>query len=566
MLNKVIARNFAFGSQVRNVFKGARDIGRDLLTPTGGDSGIIGTTNLAFDEVAQEWHSVITEAPYELANSQSLDVVGHNNFGTIDNPNVIFTGDIPFRFVGCAGQPNEDDFDGHELMFFLLREGPLQRCQGCGQVFKLVRLRNEVNETGLYYSSGLINQDIEEMGEADHFINFNPLRGVFMNSHDHTMFEVQTNQGYSLLNPDDHDKFLTDPAYRLERLKVMEDKTGLLIKLNEEIANAYNEQHGTAKMKMSKDRYENIVKAELAIAELDRHMNKVNKFNLRQAYDPANHRRREARMNQKAKERTVNKDTIYLNGYTEAELQYNDYFETDLEQEYNQSNAIQDKVRSLDASEMKISDIEFQETWTGKPEPDAQPIVQQKIFRFKYRQALGNLEDHERREKRMLSRMNENLVRLLESYDNYLDQLNQTPVNELEYTNEMQGYIAERQFMNTLFDFNIKNYENYFESDLEPDMELVKELPNEAKLEVIDGLYVEYLNEIFDKSKLTHVSLEKKTNDEDGFMFNLMKALNEHKDSIEEMQDRIDLDNYDMRDTEKEVPLVEDKNNRRFDS
>ena len=565
MLNRVVARNFSIGSQVRNLFRGARDVGRDIITPTGGDSGVIGTTNLAFDEVAQEWHSVITEAPYELANSQSLDVVAHNNFGTVDNPNVIFTGDIPFRFVGCAGQPNEDDFDGHELMFFLLREGPLQRCQGCGQVFKLVRLRNEVNETGHYYSSSLINQDIEEMGEADHFINFNPFRGAFMNSHDHTMFEIPSNQAYSLLNPDDHDKFLTDPAYRLERIKTMEEKTGVFIKVNEEMAESFDEQYGVPKLKMSKNRYENIVKAEIAIAELDKHMHKVNKFNLRHAYDPQNHRRREARLAERAKERTVNKETIYLNGITEEELQYNDYFETDLEQENDRDNALNSKVKALEADEMQMKDINFQETWTGKPEPDAQPIVQQKIFRFKYRQALGNIEDHERREERMLSRMNENLDRLLDSYNNYISHLGDTELNELESKSEMEAYVLERDFMNTFFDFNLRNYENYFETDLEQDMELIRELPGEAKLDIIDGLYVDYLNEYFDRKKLTHVSLEKHADDEKGFLNNLFTVLDAHQDKVGEMRSRIDLLNFEDLEEDKETPQVEDKANKKQD-
>jgi len=32
------------------------------------------------------------------------------NFGTVDNPTVIFTADAPFRYVGCSGPQNEDDY------------------------------------------------------------------------------------------------------------------------------------------------------------------------------------------------------------------------------------------------------------------------------------------------------------------------------------------------------------------------------------------------------------------------------------------------------------------------
>jgi hypothetical protein len=43
-----------------------------------------------------------------------LEQVAHANFGTVDNPHVIFTSDAPFRYVGCTGPPNEDDYEGHE--------------------------------------------------------------------------------------------------------------------------------------------------------------------------------------------------------------------------------------------------------------------------------------------------------------------------------------------------------------------------------------------------------------------------------------------------------------------
>lgn len=39
----------------------------------------------------------------------------HGNFGTVDNPHLIFTSDAPFRYVGCTGPTNEDDYEGHEF-------------------------------------------------------------------------------------------------------------------------------------------------------------------------------------------------------------------------------------------------------------------------------------------------------------------------------------------------------------------------------------------------------------------------------------------------------------------
>ena len=36
-------------------------------------------------------------------------------------------------------------------------------------------------------------------------------------SYEHTQFESPSNTLYSLVNPDDHDRYLTDPAYRLKK-------------------------------------------------------------------------------------------------------------------------------------------------------------------------------------------------------------------------------------------------------------------------------------------------------------------------------------------------------------
>ena len=100
----------------------------------------------AFDERSAEWQALVTQNPFEIQIFNFLAAVQLGNFGTVDNPNVVFTADLPFRYVGCTGQTNEEDYETHELMWFMLREGSLQRCGICGQVFKLVRLRDENSE------------------------------------------------------------------------------------------------------------------------------------------------------------------------------------------------------------------------------------------------------------------------------------------------------------------------------------------------------------------------------------------------------------------------------------
>lgn len=110
---------------------------------------------------------------------------------------------------------NEDDYEGHELLFFMLREGPLQRCPQCGQVFKLVRLRNEYSPEMDYYMSSFNTYDSIEMGEADMWTMMSPMK--YGSHHDYSQFETPSNMVYSLINPDEHDRLLIDPAFRMER-------------------------------------------------------------------------------------------------------------------------------------------------------------------------------------------------------------------------------------------------------------------------------------------------------------------------------------------------------------
>ena len=137
------------------------------------------------------------------------------NFGTVDNPLVIFTADAPFRYVGCSGPQNEDDYESHQLFWMMIREGPLQRCGVCGQVFKLVRLRNEFSPEMDYYMSNFNKMWMEDLGEHDVVNNLSLSKA---NTHfQFTYFEQPENSAYSFITSDDHDRMLVDPAYRIQK-------------------------------------------------------------------------------------------------------------------------------------------------------------------------------------------------------------------------------------------------------------------------------------------------------------------------------------------------------------
>ena len=529
----------------RRALSTPRAVVRDAFTPTGNDSGPISHTNFAFDEVSSEWQAVITESPYEVQNAQSLETVVQNNFGTLDNPHIIFTGDVPFRFVGCGGPPNEDDYDGHEFLLFLLREGPLQRCPSCGQVYKLVRLRDEASDMAEYYSTSLFGQDIQELGEADHFLQQNPIRAAFTNNYEHTVFEIRSDFLYSLANPDDHDRFLVDPAYRLERVKLMQQKSEVYARVLDEIERGFAETHGRQRFNINKVNYENLVTAEVACEELDAHFRRVHKFKLRHMYDPENHERREARMLERAAERLGPNVTIYLNNANDDSIKYEDYFETDNELELAKELTTDYKGEAISAQPMRMENLKFQEVWTRDFRHDHQPILQQKIFKFKYRQALASQEEHARRENRMFERLPENLTRLQQKYDEYTEAA--TERGELESSSKIDALAKEKAFYDELIRFNVQNYKNYFESDEDTDFDLIAELPNSTRLEVMDGLYLDEMNDVMEKMQLKSITLGSVEDESQGFIGSIAAVYNGIKDELPAIQRSIDSHNVDER-------------------
>jgi hypothetical protein len=107
-------------------------------------------------------------------------------------------------------------------MWIMLREGPLQRCGVCGQVFKLVRLRNEISSEMDYYIPNFHPYEYQDMGEHDIISLLSPQK---MNTHyEYTYHETPEDSYYSMVNPDDHDRILVDPAYRMHRLTLAEEK------------------------------------------------------------------------------------------------------------------------------------------------------------------------------------------------------------------------------------------------------------------------------------------------------------------------------------------------------
>jgi hypothetical protein len=450
-----------------------------VLEPRENNSTYGNVTADAFDAVSQEWQAAIIGNSYDLKVMEYFDAVAQMNFGTIDNPHVIYTADIPFRYVGCTGQPNEDDYEGHEYLIFMLREGPLQRCPQCGQVYKLVRLRNEFSAEMDYYGTGLLPLHLLEMGEADHWSQ-NSLLRLMPNSFEHTQFEIDSLAAYSLVNPDEHDRILTDPAYRLEKIQKARNVVAVMnasLRALEEQYNADETTSARLTVPLNKLDYKIMIDVEVAIRKTDRIYKKLRKFHARQYLDIENHERREARMLKRQKQRTVDSYTVYFGGLSEQEQMMRDYFETDAKENPEDENALEiedeEIIRSLDA--YKTDKYDFQELYTRNATEDASGMEDRLVFRFVNRRAIDTVSDFERRQKRMSERSFERLAKLRA-------ELSSQTASSPESLETVKG-----KYLDAIINESINQYADYFETEGEDAPEALRVGSINTKVSLLEG-------------------------------------------------------------------------------
>lgn len=170
---------------------------------------------------AAQFSAYLTQNSIELNQWHEMDTVVHSQFGTVDNPVLIFTSDSSWRIVICMGPGVEDDSHAHEKMFYMCREGPIHRCQICGQCFKIVRLKDEFTEEQDYYSMMFALQSHFEVSEEDLSVGIFP---IFYDRQNANLQTVPATNVYIHVNSDEADRILVDPAYKLERLKEAHEK------------------------------------------------------------------------------------------------------------------------------------------------------------------------------------------------------------------------------------------------------------------------------------------------------------------------------------------------------
>lgn len=188
------------------------------------------------------------------------------------------------------------------------------------------------------------------MGESDTTVLMSPFK--YASHYEYTQFETPSNMVYSMVNPDEHDRLLVDPAYRIERTKALEDKYKVYASSLREVEKQFEERFGRAgTINISKITYSTLIDVEKAVLRMDRLFRKVAKFENRAFIDRANHTRREKRMLDRANQRWDSNYAFYTGSLTEEEQKYRDYYETELEA-YPEDEAIE---QLLDQQEVLLS-------------------------------------------------------------------------------------------------------------------------------------------------------------------------------------------------------------------
>jgi hypothetical protein len=449
----------------------------------------------------------ITHNALEMNQWHEMEAVVHSQFGTVDNPVLVFTSDSSWRIVICMGPAIEDDSHSHEKMFYFVREGPLNRCHICGQCFKLVRLKDEASELNDYYSTMFASITHFEVAEEDLAVNLTSLWG------DRPQAQMQTVPGtnvYIHVNNDEADRIMIDPAYKLEKLKEVNEKIYAFQEAYRLVDDQMKGLTYQTKTPLGRDMYETWYNIEKSIMKFDRIFNKVEKFEARAMTDPLNHERREKRMLDKKRERWTKNYTYFFGELTEEEQQYRDYFQSELEIN-PEDEYIDEKFDEIHMAAMGVFDPALYDfvDYTQKHDSheNYEDIVEDKIFKFKYRQNADDRLTFERRNQRMINRflerakhrdpvLEQSLTDLFASdaRDNSIAQLMNDPKRYREVAEE-----ETRPFREYMVNESIQQYKDYYESDAEENtfFEYLDNFTNRDKIrfmEIFDDYTVDKLD------------------------------------------------------------------------
>lgn len=234
----------------------------------------------------------------------------------------------------------------------------------------------------------------------------------------------------------------------------------------------------TQKTPIGRDIYETWYSIEKSIMKFDRIFNKVEKFDARALTDPVNHERRERRMLERKRQRWVTNYTFFFGNLTEEEQQYRDYFETDMEvdpeddwidEKFDEIHIAQ--VGDLDPARYDFIDY----TQVHDAHEDYDDVVEQKLFKYKYRQNAEDEVTFERRWHRVRDRFLERAKTRDPALEQSLGDLFATDARDASLATlalepgKYRAVAAEetRPFREYMANEAIQQYKDYYESDAE---------------------------------------------------------------------------------------------------
>ena len=215
-------------------------------------------------------------------------------------------------------------------------------------------------------------------------------------NHGHAQTVPGTNV-YIHVNNDEADRILIDPAYKMEKMKEAHEKVYALTEAYQRVEDQFKRLTFQQKVPFGRDMYESWWKIEKSIRKFDRVFNKVEKFNARSMTDPVNHERREKRMLERKSERWARNYTYFFGSLTEEEMQYRDYYQTDVEQN-DEDDFVDERLDEVDMvanGQFNPALYDFVDyTATNDAHEDYSDLVEQKLFKYKYRMAGDGLDTY----------------------------------------------------------------------------------------------------------------------------------------------------------------------------
>ena len=226
-------------------------------------------------------------------------------------------------------------------------------------------------------------------------------------------------------------------------------------------------------------------------------------------------------MLKRKRERNFNNFTYFFGGLSEEEQMYRDYYETDLE-ENPEDEALEDLLDEhevLVTGEFDPKRFDFIETNLGLNEnhENFEDMVEDKIFKFKYRKQADYGEVHDRREKRMLKRF----FKRVESRDPAIEQDVHSMIQEGQLQNSLAARALgeEDRSHGTLWvdrqskpirDYmlaeSVQQYKDYYESDAEEQrfFEFMDEMSQRDKIRFME-VFEDFTIEKRDLKKMVQI-------------------------------------------------------------